>query len=63
MPNKRIPKPSCIGARYTFDEELAIMRAKREAARYMEGYGKGATPTPIDKSHYIPPLDNNANDE
>ena len=54
------PKP-CIGPRYTTEQELDIRRAMLEAERYMQNYGKGFTPAPIDKSHYILPIDSHAN--
>ncbi len=64
MPNtnrrsrRRKPPEPCIGPRYTAQDELDISRAIASAKRYMLTYGRDSTPTPIDKSHYIQPIDN-----
>lgn len=42
-----------LGWAFTVAEELRLKRAIRDAALFMESYGKGREPFMVDKSRYI----------
>lgn len=46
------PKP-CLGVRFTEHEIARMNFAEIKSEEYMRTYGKGASPSMIDRSHYL----------